>query len=65
MSHPAVPSQPPDGGTARPDATAGSPYLWRPVPGRLHSWDISTGVDGPGTRFVAFLAGCPLRCLYC
>lgn len=35
------------------------------VPGRLHSWDISTGVDGPGTRFVAFLSGCPLRCLYC
>ncbi|MGI5239706.1 pyruvate formate-lyase-activating protein [Dactylosporangium sp. CA-139066] len=35
------------------------------VPGRLHSWDLSTGVDGPGTRFVAFLAGCPLRCLYC
>ncbi|GAA2383417.1 pyruvate formate-lyase-activating protein [Dactylosporangium salmoneum] len=32
---------------------------------RLHSWDLSTGVDGPGTRFVAFLAGCPLRCLYC
>jgi pyruvate formate lyase activating enzyme len=26
---------------------------------------VSTGVDGPGTRFVAFLAGCPLRCLYC
>ena len=35
------------------------------VPGRLHSWDLSTGVDGPGTRFVAFLGGCPLRCLYC
>jgi pyruvate formate lyase activating enzyme len=33
--------------------------------GRLHSYDISTGVDGPGTRFVAFLAGCPLRCGYC
>jgi pyruvate formate lyase activating enzyme len=33
--------------------------------GCLHSFDISTGVDGPGTRFVAFLAGCPLRCLYC
>jgi pyruvate formate lyase activating enzyme len=33
--------------------------------GSLHSYDISTGVDGPGTRFVAFLAGCPLRCLYC
>ncbi|MGW3040232.1 pyruvate formate-lyase-activating protein [Kitasatospora sp. NPDC001159] len=36
-----------------------------PVTGVLHSWDLSTGVDGPGTRFVAFLAGCPLRCLYC
>ena len=33
--------------------------------GSLHSYDLSTGVDGPGTRFVAFLAGCPLRCLYC
>ena len=31
----------------------------------VHSWDLSTGVDGPGTRFVVFLAGCPLRCLYC
>ncbi|MFE3190513.1 pyruvate formate-lyase-activating protein [Nocardia sp. NPDC059240] len=33
--------------------------------GSVHSWDISTGVDGPGTRFVTFLSGCPLRCLYC
>ncbi|SFF31785.1 pyruvate formate lyase activating enzyme [Actinacidiphila alni] len=33
--------------------------------GRTHSWDLSTGVDGPGTRFVLFLSGCPLRCLYC
>ena len=31
----------------------------------VHSWDVSTGVDGPGTRFVLFLSGCPLRCLYC
>ncbi|MEV0267819.1 pyruvate formate-lyase-activating protein [Hamadaea sp. NPDC050747] len=38
---------------------------WRTVQGRLHSWDVSTGVDGPGTRFVAFTSGCPLRCLYC
>ncbi|MBJ3812969.1 pyruvate formate lyase-activating protein [Streptomyces flavofungini] len=33
--------------------------------GRVHSWDLSTGVDGPGTRFVLFVSGCPLRCLYC
>jgi len=33
--------------------------------GAVHSWDLSTGVDGPGTRFTLFLAGCPLRCVYC
>ena len=33
--------------------------------GNVHSWDVSIGVDGPGTRFVLFTAGCPLRCLYC
>ncbi|HEX6472642.1 MAG TPA: pyruvate formate-lyase-activating protein [Streptosporangiaceae bacterium] len=35
------------------------------VAGAVHSWDLSTGVDGPGTRFVVFTGGCPLRCLYC
>jgi pyruvate formate lyase activating enzyme len=33
--------------------------------GFVHSWDLSTGVDGPGTRLVVFLSGCPLRCAYC
>lgn len=33
--------------------------------GAVHSWDLSTGVDGPGTRFVVFTGGCPLRCRYC
>lgn len=35
------------------------------VTGAVNSWDLSTGVDGPGTRFVVFTAGCPLRCQYC
>lgn len=35
------------------------------VYGSVHSWDLSTGVDGPGTRFVVFTAGCPLRCVFC
>jgi pyruvate formate lyase activating enzyme len=35
------------------------------VKGWVHSWDLSTGVDGPGTRLVMFLSGCPMRCLYC
>lgn len=46
-------------------ATAAGAVTRRPVSGFVHSWDLSTGVDGPGTRFVAFLAGCPLACLYC
>ncbi|KAA9375480.1 pyruvate formate lyase-activating protein [Microbispora cellulosiformans] len=33
--------------------------------GVIESWDLSVGVDGPGTRFVVFTCGCPLRCLYC
>ncbi len=31
----------------------------------LHSWELVTAVDGPGTRLTTFLSGCPLRCLYC
>ena len=36
-----------------------------PVNGRIHSLESCGMVDGPGLRFVAFLQGCPLRCLYC
>lgn len=33
--------------------------------GSVHSWELVTAVDGPGTRMTSFLSGCPLRCLYC
>lgn len=33
--------------------------------GLVHSWELVTAVDGPGTRLTLFLSGCPLRCLYC
>lgn len=31
----------------------------------IHSWELVTAVDGPGTRLTIFFAGCPLQCLYC
>ncbi|WP_394769579.1 pyruvate formate-lyase-activating protein [Lacisediminihabitans sp.] len=33
--------------------------------GSVHSWELVTAVDGPGTRMTLFLNGCPLRCQYC
>lgn len=45
-------------------ATAGTKPA-EAVVGSVSSWDLSTGVDGPGTRFTVFTAGCPLRCQYC
>ncbi|RBP98173.1 pyruvate formate-lyase 1-activating enzyme [Bifidobacterium aemilianum] len=33
--------------------------------GFVHSWDINTSVDGPGTRMTVFMSGCPLRCQFC
>lgn len=33
--------------------------------GYLHSMETMGLVDGPGTRTIFFLQGCPLRCAYC
>ncbi|RYL92236.1 pyruvate formate-lyase-activating protein [Sporolactobacillus sp. THM19-2] len=47
--------------TIKQNKTSGDPG----VLGYIHSTESFGAVDGPGIRFVVFMQGCDMRCMYC
>jgi pyruvate formate lyase activating enzyme len=47
-------------GISRPQANADEGLV-----GYVHSVETGAAVDGPGLRYLLFMAGCAFRCLYC
>lgn len=60
---PIVPLREKTGGSADQDLAEADEI--DPTVGYMHSYEITGSVNGPGIRFMLFLAGCGLRCQYC
>ena len=54
-----------DRGEVGGSAVSGPETAGPGVLGFVHSTEPGSAVDGPGMRFLVFLAGCEFRCLYC
>lgn len=68
MSTPTLPARPPCAFAPLHAETHRSPLLAAATyddRGFIHSFHAGSAVDGPGMRFVLWMNGCVLRCLYC
>jgi len=52
-------------GNADAELEASEHLVFDGATGSVHSWDLVTAADGPGTRMTLFMSGCGMRCQYC